>query len=75
MWELRHNLTLRPELARQLPFLAASLSLGRTVSNAARISSLLQDPPPQTTPNPESDTDSDLDLTELFTVGKYVSIP
>lgn len=59
-----------PELAHQLPFLAASLSFGRTVSNAARaaLRLFLQDPPPQTTPNPDSDTDSDLDLVELFTV-------
>ena len=59
-----------PELAHQLPFLTASLSFGRTVSNAARaaLRLFLQDQPPQTTPSPESDTGSDLDLTELFTV-------
>ena len=68
---LWHDLADAPELAHQLPFLAASLSFGRTVSNATRaaLRLFLQDPPPQTTPNPESDTDSDLDLTELFTVG------
>jgi len=59
-----------PELACQLPFLAASLSFGRTISNAARaaLRLFLQDQPPQTTPSPESDTGSDLNLTELFTV-------
>ena len=71
MWELRHDLTFRNLLTNYRFLLQASVLVARRpVSNAARaaLRLFLQDPPSQTTPNPESDTDSDLDLTELFTV-------